>query len=255
MEIFQRSRRIPNRVPNDGPERRWEGRESRSVMEQTKKIESIGIDRLVAHPANPNRMSGAAFKKLVGHIERTGNYEPVIARPHPKRADCFEIINGHHRVEALKRLGCERCDCVVWQVDDTETLMLLATLNRLSGHDVLEKKAELIKALSDRFCTKDLAKNLPDTKRVIERLKDLHKPLVPRATGHKAFLNPLVFFLTDEQKRIVDDALSKATEFDMGGTSKRVAHPTAAQRRAKAIVRMAETFLRINTGKRSDYDV
>jgi hypothetical protein len=224
-------------------------------MQQAKRIESVGIDKLIAHVKNPNRMSGVTFKKLIGNIERTGNYEPVIIRPHPKRADCFEIINGHHRVEALKRLGCERCDCIVWQVDDTEALMLLATLNRLSGHDVLEKKAELIKALTGRFSTKDLAKNLPDTKRVIERLKDLHKPLVPRATEHKAFLNPLVFFLTDEQKRIVNDALSKATKCDMGGMSKRVAHPTAAQRRAKAIVRMAETFLRINTGKRSDYDV
>jgi len=207
-------------------------------MSQTKRIESVGIDKLIAHPANPNRMSGSTFGKLTAHIERTGNYEPVIVRPHQKRAGCFEIINGHHRVKALKKLGRKTCDCIVWQVDYSETLMLLATLNRLCGHDVLEKKAELIKSLSERFSAKDLAKKLPDTKTAIERLKNLHRPARPVTLGHKAFLNPLVFFLTDEQKQTVDEAIAAATA--TGGQG------TAAQQRAKAIVQIARIFLRVN---------
>lgn len=204
-------------------------------MSQTKRIESIGIDKLIAHPANPNRMSNSTFKKLASHIGRTGNYEPVIVRPQPKKNGCYEIINGHHRVKALKKLGRETCDCIVWQVDDSEALMLLATLNHLCGHDLLEKKAELIKALSERFSMKDLAKQLPDTKGAIERLKDLHKPLVPRANEHKAFLNPLVFFLTDVEKQTVDKAIAQASADARQGT--------AAKTRAKAIVRIAQTFL------------
>ena len=207
-------------------------------MQQAKRIESICISKLIAHPANPNRMSGSAFSRLAAHIERTGNYEPVIVRPHQQRAGCYEIINGHHRVAALKKLGSETCDCIIWQVDDAETLVLLGTLNRLSGYDVLEKKAELIKSLSERFSTKDLAKRLPDTKRAIERLKNLYKPPRPAANGHKAFLNPLVFFLTDEQKQAVTEAIAAATEAS--------AKDTAAQRKAKAIVRIARTFLRVN---------
>lgn len=207
-------------------------------MQQTKRIESIGINKLIAHPTNPNRMSNGTFSKLAAHIERTGNYEPVIVRPHQQRAGCYEIINGHHRVAALKKLGSEMCDCVIWQVDDAETLVLLATLNRLSGHDVLEKKAELIKSLSERFSTKDLAKRLGDTKKAIERLKNLHKPPQPAALGHKAFLNPLVFFLTDEQKQTVTEAIAAAIEAGAGGT--------AAQKKAMAIVRIARTFLRVN---------
>jgi len=219
-------------------------------MLETKRIESVGIDKLIAHPANPNRMSGGTFGKLTAHIERTGNYEPAIVRPHPKRAGCFEIINGHHRVAALKKLGCKTCDCIVWQVDDAETLMLLATLNRLAGHDVLAKKAELIKSLSGRFSTKDLAKQLPDTKVAIERLSllaGIRKPLVPRATGHKAFLNPLVFFLTDDQKQTVTEAIEAAAA---GG-----GQGTAAQQRAKAIVRIARTFLRVDAQEENDCEV
>jgi len=203
-------------------------------MLQTKQIESVEINKLIAHPANPNRMSNSTFRKLAGHIKRTGNYEPVIVRPHPKHNGCYEIINGEHRVKALKKLGRETCDCIVWQVDDSETLILLATLNRLAGADVLAKKAELIKALSRRFSAKDLAKNLPDTKRAIERLKDLHKPLVPRATEHKAFLNPLVFFLTNDQKQTVDKAIASIPA---------EGKETAAQRRARAITEIAKVYL------------
>jgi len=239
-------------------------------MEQTKKIESIAIDRLIAHPANPNRMSGAAFKKLVGHIERTGNYEPVIVRPHPKRADCFEIINGYHRVEALKQSGRKRCDCVVWQVDDTEALLLLATLNRLCGSDELDKKSELIKSLSKRFSTKELVGKLAESKKSIERLKELSRPVpllnlrqfakhrkVSSRKGHltelvggrlaaKVFLNPLMFFLSDEQKKTVDEALAKAIGPNQPGTG--------AQKRAGAIVKIAETFLGINAEEKRAYE-
>jgi hypothetical protein len=216
-------------------------------MAAAKRIESVGIDKLIAHPANPNRMSGSTFGKLTAHIERTGNYEPVIVRPHPERAGCFEIINGHHRAGALKKLGRKTCDCIVWHVDDSETLILLATLNRLSGHDELAKKAELIKALRGRFSAKDLAKKLPDTKTAIERLKNLHKPARPVTLGHKAFLNPLVFFLTDEQKQTVDEAIVAATA---GG-----GQGTAAQQKAKAIVRIARTFLRVDAQEENDCEV
>ncbi len=214
-------------------------------MEQAKQVETILIDKLIAHPANPNRMSGTTFNKLIGHIERTGNYEPVVVRPCQQRPGCYEIINGHHRVKALKKLGDKGCDCVVWQVDDAETLVLLGTLNRLSGHDVLEKKAQLIKSLSERFSTKDLGRLLPETKTAIERLKNLHMPARPMAGEHEAFLNPLVFFLTDEQKHTVAEAIAAAAAGAEG---------TAAQKKAKAIVRIARTFLRVNLQEEDDYE-
>jgi hypothetical protein len=44
-------------------------------------IRSIGLDKLVAHPDNPNKMSKANLAKLVRNIERTSRYEPLIVRP------------------------------------------------------------------------------------------------------------------------------------------------------------------------------
>jgi len=65
-------------------------------VKQRKEIVSVDICRLIAHPANPNRMTAETLKKLKSHIERTGNYEPIVVRPHRERSDCFEILNGYH---------------------------------------------------------------------------------------------------------------------------------------------------------------
>lgn len=203
-------------------------------MREEKEIISIEFDRLVGHSANPNRMSTETLAKLKSHIGRTGNYEPIIVRPHPKRSDCFEILNGHHRITVLKALGYEGADCVVWRVDDDEALLLLATLNRLSGSDDVHKKSALLKKLNQRFSTNELSKMLADGTKIIERL--LNFKAERRPVFSKAFLNPATFFLTDEQKGILDEALTSAMEPAKG--------KTRAQRRALAIVEIARSFIK-----------
>lgn len=197
-------------------------------MQTQSKIESISLDKLIAHPANPNRMAESVFKKLASHIGRSGNYEPIVVRRHPKKDGCFEIINGHHRKRALEELGTERADCLIWDVSDDETLVLLSTLNRLSGNDDLHKKSELIKQLSRRLNIKELSRMLPDSRRSIEHLRTLGQTPKRITILNKCMLNALVFFLTDEQKKIVNSTLKEAIDPGSKGTG--------AQKRAWAIV-------------------
>ncbi len=199
----------------------------------TNKIESIAIDRLVAHPDNPNRMSKANFAKLVRHIERTGRYEPLIVRPCPGVPGSFQIINGHHRVRALAQLGYKTADAVVWDVDDAQANILLATLNRLGGCDILEKKLALLKKLSHQMRIKDLAKLLPQTAKQIERLTNLKMPVAP--ANAKAFAMPMVFFLSAEQFADVEDALFLA---QLDSKQK-----TKAAKRAAGLTEIARFFL------------
>jgi ParB-like chromosome segregation protein Spo0J len=202
-------------------------------VKQRKEIVSIALDRLIGHPANPNRMTTVTLEKLKSHIGRTGNYEPIIVRPHRISSGCFEILNGHHRIKVLKELGYKCADCVVWQVNGEEALILVATLNRLVGRDDLHKKSALLRNLSRRFDTRALSKMLADSTQSIQRLVNLkagdHRPYT------KAFLNPVSFFLTDEQKQTLDAALIAALEAE---TKK-----TLAQRRAVALVKIARSFI------------
>jgi ParB-like chromosome segregation protein Spo0J len=198
-------------------------------------IELIPLDKLVGHQDNPNRMSGTNFTKLVRNIKRTGRYEPLIVRPCPDKSDYFQIINGHHRCKALAQLGYKQADCIVWEIDDEQTDILLATLNRLGGSDELAKKLVLLKRLNRKIESGELAKFLPQTAKQIERLINLRKPGIATMMPAKSFANPMVFFLTDTEQQIVEKALSLAGRSRTGQTK--------ASRNASGLVCIAEHFI------------
>ncbi len=93
-------------------------------------------------------------------MRRNGRYPAVIVRPHPSDDGKYEVIDGHHRARALESLGHETVRVDVWHVDDTETRVLLATLNRLEGDDVPVRRAELLHALMGEMSSADLAGSL-----------------------------------------------------------------------------------------------
>jgi ParB family chromosome partitioning protein len=213
-------------------------------------VQSITLDKLVAHPDNPNRMSRAKFAKLIRNIERTGRYEPLVVRPSPQKPECFQIINGHHRWRALKELGYKTADVVVWDIDDQDTDIMLATLNRLGGSDVLDKKLALLKRLNQSAFggqASELAKLLPQTARQIKRLTELTISDCRKAVENRKsqILNPLVFFLNDKQQAVVAKALSAAM-------SKVEQHRTKAVKNAAALTYIAQDFLTSakSTGKK-----
>ena len=204
-------------------------------------IQSIALDKLDFHPDNPNRQSKVNFAKLVRNIERTGRYEPLIVRPCPSvrtpkegKAGYFQIINGHHRCHALAKLGYETADCIVWDIDDEETDILLATLNRLGGSDELGKKLKLLERLNKRLEAGKLAKLLPQTAKQIERLTNLKRPSAPAKINAKCFANPLVFFVNDTQQQQIERALSLVEEPK--------AEMTKAAKRAAALTHIAGYF-------------
>jgi ParB-like chromosome segregation protein Spo0J len=195
-------------------------------------VSRVPIEKLVAYPDNPNRMSKKIFTKLVRNIERTGRYEPIVVRP---KGDNFEILNGHHRVKALQQLGEKMADVVVWDVDDKEADILLATLNRLGGSDVLDKKLALLNRLSKKMEIRALGKLLPHSATQINRLTKMKRPTMPANLNRKSLASPLVFFLNAKQQEIIERALSLARK---GGSKK-----TKAQQNAAALTRIAECYM------------
>jgi ParB-like chromosome segregation protein Spo0J len=207
----------------------------------TNSIESIALDKLDFHPDNPNRQSRVNFAKLVRNMERTGRYEPLIVRPCPEKAGYFQIINGHHRCHALAKLGYKSADCIVWDIDDKETDILLATLNRLGGSDELGKKLKLLKRLNKRLEAGKLAKLLPQTAKQIERLTNFKMPSAPAKINAKSFANPLVFFVNDSQQERIEKALS-LVESTGRLTAEPKAEMTKAAKRAASLAHIAGYF-------------
>lgn len=196
------------------------------------RVSRISIEKLVDHPDNPNRMSKGHFARLVRNIERTGRYEPLIVRP---KGDMYEIINGRYRRRALQELGYQAVDAIIWTIDDEQADIFLATLNRLGGSNVLEKKLSLLRRLTERMDAGDLARLLPHTAAQIQRLVQIHSSGMVctqsmKSVSDKAvrsvLASPKVFFLSDTQQQIVETALSLAPE--VGNERSRAAKNAAA---------------------------
>jgi hypothetical protein len=195
----------------------------------------IPLKKLLPHPDNPNCMSRGNLAKLMRNIERTGRYEPLVVRPHPRRAGFFQIINGHHRREALEKLGHETADVVVWPVNDEQAAVLLGTLNRLNGRDSIEKKLKLLRKLRAHMPVHDMSRLLPQTHGQLVRLL-ARRPLVrQKPQTADAVAIPLVFFVDEMQRSAIESALSRA--IDSADAKGR------ARKRAGALMQIAECFL------------
>jgi len=102
---------------------------------RTDRLARVPLNRLRPHPANANVMDEERLEKLAANIGREGDYHPLVVRPHPEEPGCYQLLDGHQRLQVLKHLGHEDAVCYVWPCDDQTALVLLATLKRLEGQD------------------------------------------------------------------------------------------------------------------------
>ena len=202
-----------------------------------KTIHSISLRKLVANPDNPNKMSITKFVKLIRNIGKSGIYEPLLVRRCKKNTRYYELINGYHRCRALFKLGHKNADCVLFDVDDKQTNILMATLNRLGGQDDVGKRIDLLKSLIKKATPEGLAKILPCTPAQIKKLTELKMPTAPAKMKAKYLFNAIVFFVTDEEKKIIEKAISKLAEQVKG-------EKTKTAKRSAALMILIEYFIK-----------
>jgi hypothetical protein len=234
-------------------------------------LEWIPLDALEPHPENSNRMPDHLLAKLQAHLARTGRYEPLVVRPlgagAPSRESSagegtrdltvaarnggapgprYQILNGHHRARALGALGHSHARCDVWEVDDDEARLLLATLNRLEGRDDPSRRAALVARLAEGRPPADLARLLPEPADALARLRKLAEP--PPEPADPASAPPLpramTFFLSPDQEALVRKALRAAGVQVRGGCGdppREILPPRPS--RAEALAHLAAAYL------------
>ena len=201
----------------------------------------IALGDLLPHPLNSNVMSEDLQAKLRAHIKCTGRYPFLVVRPHPKEAGKYQVLDGHHRVAILRDLGHTEARCDVWEVNDREARLLLATLNRLQGQDQPRKRAELIHELLGEMSLDDLAGLLPETDKQLEELHALLEfpaeevALLLEAQAEEAekvLPRVMTFVVTPEQEEVIEQAVELASD----GTPGR-------DRKARGLANLAKQFL------------
>ena len=201
----------------------------------------IPLEDLLPHPLNSNVMPADLREKLKAHIHRTGRYPFIVVRPHPEKRGKYQVLDGHHRIDLLRELGHTEARCDVWNVDDREAKLLLATLNRLQGQDSPIRRAQLIHELLGEMNLSDLGGLLPETDKQIEELESLLQfpaeeiaALLAEEAERQEKVLPrvLTFVVTPEQEELIDRAVEMASD----GTQGR-------DRKAKGLANLARTFL------------
>ena len=175
-----------------------------STMKQIK-VQKIPVELLLEHPENRNFMNAETIQKLHRHIEQTGRYEPLTVRPYPNEEGKFQVINGHNRLRVLRVLKYKKVNCILWDLNDQQARLYLATLNRLSGKDVPERRAVLLDNLFQSFDIDELTFLLPDDKKQIEQLErlahldfdELHKQ---RTNAEELTVPVMLSFTLDESE-------------------------------------------------------
>src|SRR6059036_1420132 len=208
----------------------------------------VSLDDLLPHPLDSNVMPPDLQAKLRAHIKRTGRYPFLVVRPHPEEPGKYQVLDGHHRVAILRELGHTEARCDVWQVDDREAKLLLATLNRLQGQDQPIRRAQLIHELLGDISVEDLAGLLPETDKQLEELhallefpaEEIAALLADREEAEEKTL-PVVmsFVVSHEQAELIEQAVELASD----GTPGR-------DRRAKGLANLAQGFME----RRSEVD-
>jgi ParB-like chromosome segregation protein Spo0J len=201
----------------------------------------IPLTDLLPHPLNSNVMPPDLQAKLRAHIKRSGRYPYLVVRPHPDEPGKYQVLDGHHRVAVLRDLGHTEARCDVWEVNDREAKLLLATLNRLQGQDQPRRRAELIHELLGEMSLDDLGGLLPETDKQIEELHALLEFPADEVAllleeqaeeAEKVLPRVMTFVVTPEQEALIEQAVELASD----GTKGR-------DRKARGLANLASRFL------------
>lgn len=171
------------------------------------------IADLTPHPENPNRMEPEMFAKLVANIRRTGLMPAVIVRD--LGTGQFQILDGHHRVKAAKKLGWDKVPVENWgQVSDGEARLLLATLNRLRGRDEKKLRTALLTQLRATYeqAPSTLSEYVPESPTQIVAATETTVPSVDpqHDDALAAEVSPFTVLLNVMQEGVIRSALTLA---------------------------------------------
>ena len=132
---------IPRHIPT--PAEAFEDMMGITNTTNSSSIKDISIDRLVHYSNHPFEIKEERVNELVESIREQGIILPLIVRP---LNDKYEVLAGHHRLEAAKLADLQIVPCVVKDVDDDTAALIVVESNNQRGFAEM-LPSEIAKAL------------------------------------------------------------------------------------------------------------
>ena len=75
--------------------------------------------------------------ELVRSIEQTKYWKNVVVRKHPTKPGIYQLAYGHHRLEALIRVGITEAEFIVEDLDNETMIKVMNNENMEFGYSIL----------------------------------------------------------------------------------------------------------------------
>lgn len=188
---------------------------------------TVPVNDIMENAWNPNRMAPQDFRKLVRAIREKGDNadQPILVRhynndPSDSR---IEVVDGAHRLRAIKEAGLTEAIVVFSDLDDKEARIRTITMNKFRGEFDNIRLAGLIKQLEEEYnvSREEIMDKLgysEDELLGLSALLDVDM-FVGNSTRETVVHEPkteLILDLSEEQREIVDEALEKISSESKG---------------------------------------
>lgn len=105
-------------------------------------IENIEITKLHPFEGNPYKVrDDADMESLEESISEQGIAMPLLVRPFENAEGEYEIISGHRRLFAARRLGLEKVPVIVYDISRENAIVMLVDSNLFREHVLPSEKA------------------------------------------------------------------------------------------------------------------
>lgn len=115
-----------------------------------KKVRVIPLEYIDEFPGHPFKvLDDESMQKLMNSIEEIGVQSPIVARI--KEDQRYEIISGHRRVHACRRLGLKLIPAIVRDLSRDEAIIAMVDANLQREHILPSEKAAAYGKIMDAF--------------------------------------------------------------------------------------------------------
>jgi len=195
------------------------------MLTASKQWKQIPIDELQEAPWNYKAEDERMEQALINNMKRNGQIVNLIVRTIGK--DRYEVVNGNHRLRALRALGAKTALCFDLGEIDTATAKRIALeTNEVSFAPNQEALTVVLKTIIDKYGLKDVAETTPfsvvelrDRLEFFDYLARMSDPNIIFATEHfqpKGVDPPALTLsiegLTEAEMRLVQKAFDATRE-------------------------------------------
>ena len=111
-------------------------------------MESISIGLIDKFPNHPFKViDNEEMEQLAESIRENGLQSPIVVRP--KEDGRYEVVSGHRRLHACKKIGLEKVEAIVKEMSRDEAVIALVDSNIQREHILPSEKAKAYKMKMD----------------------------------------------------------------------------------------------------------